>query len=59
MDIFNPTDAPQDIAISQAIDGAVEMLIAGNVEKSNHYFEMAESFTQAPKELFTPDFVAN
>lgn len=54
MDLFNPTGAPQDVAISQAIDQAVEMLIIGNTKEASRFFDMAERFTQAPSELFTP-----
>lgn len=54
MDLFNPTDAPQDIAVTRAIDQAVEMFIAGDLEEADHCFEMAQEFARAPSELFAP-----
>jgi hypothetical protein len=52
MDLFNPTDAPKDVAISQAIDRAVEKFIAGDIQEANHCFDMAEVFANTPEELF-------
>lgn len=52
MDLFNPTGAPQDMAVTRAIDQAVEMFIAGNLEEADHCFEMAKEFAKAPPELF-------
>ena len=49
MDPFNSTDISKDEAVSYAIDQAVEMFIAGNVEKSNHFFDMAEAFYHVEK----------
>lgn len=54
MDIFNPTDAPQDVAVTRAIDQAVEMFIAGDLEEADHCFEMAQEFARAPSKLFAP-----
>jgi hypothetical protein len=53
MDLFNPTDTPKDIAISRAIDQAVDMLISGNIKEANRFFDMAEVFTKSPPEYFT------
>jgi hypothetical protein len=55
IDLFNPTKAPKDVAISQAIDRAVEKFIAGDIQEANHCFDMAETFVNTPKELFTPE----
>jgi hypothetical protein len=52
MDLFNPTDHPQDLAVTRAIDQAVEMFIAGQYDEADHCFEMAQEFVRAPTELF-------
>jgi hypothetical protein len=52
MDLFNPTDNPQDLAVTRAIDQAVEMFISGQIAEADHCFEMAEGFVRAPAELF-------
>jgi hypothetical protein len=54
MDIFKPTDAPKDVAISSAIDKAVEALISDDMVVTRHYFEMAEEFIRTPSEHFNP-----
>lgn len=54
MDLFNPTNAPQDIAVTRAIDQAVEMFIAGDIEEADRAFEMAQEFVRASPELFAP-----
>jgi hypothetical protein len=59
MDSLNSTDIPKDEAVSYAIDQAVEMFIAGNVEKSNHFFDMAETFYLAPAVFFEPKLPIN
>jgi hypothetical protein len=59
MDIFNPTDTPKDIAISRAIEQAVEMFILGSHTRADHYFDMAEAFAQSPEELFAPTIQSN
>lgn len=52
MDIFNPTSKPQDQAISQAIDQAVEKFISGQFDQADRCFIMAEEFFHAPPERF-------
>jgi hypothetical protein len=54
MDLFKPTTAPKDLAISRAIEQAVEMLISDDIEGADHCFEMAQEFARAPSELFAP-----
>lgn len=55
MDLFDPTLTPKDLAVTRAIEQAVEMFIAGNIEEANHYFEMAEEFVHAPQVYFAPN----
>lgn len=55
MDLFNPTSTPKDLAISRAIDLAVEMFISGNFNEADHCFEMAEKFIKEPNEHFTSE----
>lgn len=52
VDLFNPTDNPQDLTITRAIDQAVDMLIAGQIAEADHCFEMAKEFARAPAEIF-------
>jgi hypothetical protein len=52
MDFFNPVDEPKDQAVTRAIDQAVEMFIADNIEEADRCFEMAEEFARAPSKLF-------
>lgn len=54
MDLFNPTLDPQDLAVSRAINQAVEMFIIDKLEEADHYFEMAIEFVRASPELFAP-----
>lgn len=53
-DIFNPTNAPKDLAITRAINQAVEMFISDHIEEADHCFEIAQEFARAPSELFAP-----
>lgn len=52
MDIFQPTSKPQDQAVSQAIDQAVENFISGKMDQANRCFAMAEEFFHASPERF-------
>lgn len=54
MDLFTPTQEPKDVAITRAIEQAVEMLIADKIKEADHYFEMAKEFVHAPAERFAP-----
>lgn len=54
MDLFAPTQEPKDLAITRAIEQAVEMLIADNIYEAEHFFVMAKDFVHAPVERFAP-----
>jgi hypothetical protein len=54
MDLFNPTNAPKDLAVARAIDWAVEMFISGDMEEADHFFDIAEEFYRCPEGLFAP-----
>jgi hypothetical protein len=42
------------LAISRAIDQAVEMFTTGDFAEAERYFEMAKEFVRAPAEQFAP-----
>jgi hypothetical protein len=51
-DIFNPTDTPKDLAVTHAIEQAVECFVIQDFNKAARFFNMAEVFMKAPDELF-------
>lgn len=52
MDILTPTQEPKDLAITRAIEQAVESFIADKIREADHFFDMAKEFVQAPAEQF-------
>ena len=54
MDLFNPTLLPKDLAITRAIEQAVENFIDENFAEADHYFKMAETFVHSSEEYFAP-----
>jgi hypothetical protein len=54
MDLFNPTNDPQDLAVSRAITCAVEAFVVQDFEYADHCFEMAFEFVHAPHIYFAP-----